>query len=1146
MSHHRSAVLLLSTVLSFAAQAQDTVHVQTLTFDSITTRRGWWVFPDATHEYRKVLMHYTLKCDPQTTWDNYNCGEWDYLTYNLVHHHTGLLDSTALQHAWFLVGVAAPDSAHQGNFVGSYGQERWRVSPQVLSVNNETLAATGAGNALDTISLLFGGGTVRSQYLFTGTELSAAGLTAGAVKQLRIPVNSQGGGSARLVVRYKETALASIGTFEEGLTTVFDDVVSFATDTLVITLQQPLNWTGTGNILIDCAAENNIPLANAACVATSVPVGTVVYQTGVDGYVELSNDYVGLSADSLAGLGTAVTITMRVWGDTILPLNTTALEARDAQGRRILNVHLPWSDGRVYWDAGNDGGGYDRIDKATLPSNVEGQWNDWAFVKNTTTGSMKIYLNGVLWHSGAGKTKPLGGISKVKFGSDADGGTPYPGRMDEVNIFNAEVDAATIAAWAGRRVDANHPAYNSLMQQFSFDENYIVPSAASGVNADDKAWLMGTVRRDRLPATELRSAPRSGAQRPDIIFVQGDHTIQLDSALVTDYVPAEHISIEHFAVQGNSVVPTDTVFGGIGGWLHTLGTDGSPVDSSFNAGPWHYNNTLNYFGTPFPEVNDYEIGRYITPYGIGLSLGALGFRWTYDITDYQWLLHDSVELSAGNTQELIDLEFELIEGTPTRPVVNQQRPWGGLNSYSYANLDNDVSLPSVVVNTDPAASQWSLRTRFTGHGHNSNDGTYPHCCEWKDNTHFAYANGSQIDAWHIWLENDCALNPVYPQGGTWLGSREGWCPGDLVKDHSIEITPYVSGGQVTLDYDITPVPTNNQGMGGGNYVVNMDLFEYGPCAQTLDAEVYLVKRPTDVGYYRRDNPICTPPLVTLRNSGSTTLTSVVFNYGVSGGVTETYTWNGSLPVARTEDVELPIGSGWFWQGDGNNLFTVTVSAPNGGADGYGENDSYTSHFDLPEVFAENFVLNYKTNNRPWENSLTISDIWGNVIFSRNNHTANTVYNDTLHLATGCYEFEFLDSGNDGLSYWADTQQGSGYFRWRSQTGSLLENFETEFGRKIHKAFVIGDIVGMAEQPLAVALKVFPNPAHGELTLIVDGLEDVQQLRVIDMNGHVLRNEQWNTATSARRTMDLRDAAPGLYVVTLSSPDGTLQQRVIIE
>jgi hypothetical protein len=47
------------------------------------------------------------------------------------------------------------------------------------------------------------------------------------------------------------------------------------------------------------------------------------------------------------------------------------------------------------------------------------------------------------------------------------------------------------------------------------------------------------------------------------------------------------------------------------------------------------NDTIMYFKPPFEVVNEVEIGRYITPYGIGFDLGPNGFTWIYDVTDYQ-------------------------------------------------------------------------------------------------------------------------------------------------------------------------------------------------------------------------------------------------------------------------------------------------------------------------------------------------------------------------------------------------------------------------------------------------------------------------------------------------------------------------------
>src|SRR3989338_798262 len=83
---------------------QDTTWVQTFTFDSIATRRAEFAFPASLNSMRfeKVLMYYKLKCDPLTPWDQYNCGEWDYLAYTRVFDHTGIYDSVQVDSVRYL------------------------------------------------------------------------------------------------------------------------------------------------------------------------------------------------------------------------------------------------------------------------------------------------------------------------------------------------------------------------------------------------------------------------------------------------------------------------------------------------------------------------------------------------------------------------------------------------------------------------------------------------------------------------------------------------------------------------------------------------------------------------------------------------------------------------------------------------------------------------------------------------------------------------------------------------------------------------------------------------------------------------------------------------------------------------------------
>jgi hypothetical protein len=91
-------LFVLFVLVTSTAKSQDTITVQTFTYDSITTRRAIFNFPPElqTMEFEKVLMYYNLKCDALTTWDSYNCGEWDYLTYSQIWDHTGQFDSVAV------------------------------------------------------------------------------------------------------------------------------------------------------------------------------------------------------------------------------------------------------------------------------------------------------------------------------------------------------------------------------------------------------------------------------------------------------------------------------------------------------------------------------------------------------------------------------------------------------------------------------------------------------------------------------------------------------------------------------------------------------------------------------------------------------------------------------------------------------------------------------------------------------------------------------------------------------------------------------------------------------------------------------------------------------------------------------------------
>jgi hypothetical protein len=130
-----------------------------------------------------------------------------------------------------------------------------------------------------------------------------------------------------------------------------------------------------------------------------------------------------------------ITIAFWAYGDPELqPLNCSVFSAVDQNDVRLLNIHLPWGT-KVYWDAGNSAG-YDRISKSASVNEYEGRWNHWVFTKDAVAGTMNIYLNGTLWHSGSGNNTPLSGVvANARFGSGVNADY-YGGSLDDVRIYN--------------------------------------------------------------------------------------------------------------------------------------------------------------------------------------------------------------------------------------------------------------------------------------------------------------------------------------------------------------------------------------------------------------------------------------------------------------------------------------------------------------------------------------------------------------------------------------------------------------------------------------------------------------------------------------------------------------------------------------
>ncbi len=577
----------------------------------------------------------------------------------------------------------------------------------------------------------------------------------------------------------------------------------------------------------------------------------------------------------------------------------------------------------------------------------------------------------------------------------------------------------------------------------------------------------------------------------------------------------------------------------------------SKYDGKYACGEWDY---LTYTFVTDKKGVPYEIGRYITPYGINLTLGPNGFTWIYDVTDYLNLLTDSVNLSAGNTQELLDLKFIFFQGEPIAKVIKIDQVWNkGVSSYSYADLSSNKRMSQTSIKIDSNTNRLKLRSRITGHGHNSNDGNYPHCCEWKNNTHSIYSGAKLIKDWSVWQTLDCADNPVFPQGGTWPYAREGWCPGDRVKDTEFDITGFRTADSLQLDYKITPVPETNLGMGGGNYIMATHIVQYGKATFLKDAEIYDIISPSTAQVNSKFSPSCTEPKIIIRNNSTDTLTELDLEYSISGGYTMTYYWKGKLGFLQMQTVNLPIYDAGFYRGDGQNAFSCSIKKYNGGADDNSVNNTMTSQFKMPDIYKDKLFIEFKTNNFPLENRYILKDSRDSIILLKDNLAANKVYRDTLkNIKAGCYTLELIDDGTDGVSFWANPAQGGGYFRIRKATGnSVLKNFGLDFGYRIFYTFIIDSLQKgqQPEPPIDQSMDetiIVPNPNNGSFTIITANLTGIYNLEIIDAIGQVVFKRSIDISNEPDIEIANLNVLSGLYFVRLNNESKKIVRRLIIE
>jgi hypothetical protein len=547
---------------------------------------------------------------------------------------------------------------------------------------------------------------------------------------------------------------------------------------------------------------------------------------------------------------------------------------------------------------------------------------------------------------------------------------------------------------------------------------------------------------------------------------------------------------------------------------------------------------------------DWEFARFITPYGNSWSANS-SFKhgWYYDVTDFASLLHDSVEIIYNHTGYeantrgwKINMTFYFIEGTPDRDIKNITRIYQGGYGYD-ANIETNLSAQSITygANTNEA------RVKIIQSGHGMND---QNCSEFCPKQRWVKYDADTINDRIMWRE--CGFNSLFPQAGTWLYDRGNWCPGASVKYDDIDIHGVTPGTAHTFDIDMEAATGNF-----GTQAITAYVIEYGSPNYTTDVSLENIIAPSNEYEASRMNPICSEPVIVIKNNGTAPLTSLDIVYGVPGGTQGTYNWTGNLAYLAVDTVRITQAVNWT---PGSNTFQVQLQNPNNGTDQNIHNDFSVSAFTNPPVVnTDKMQIYFRTNNAPTENRYRLMDMTtGSIVSQKSNFTVALQDNrDTVELISGhCYSFEFYDDGpppslnplnNDGLNWWANPDDGAGVLRFMPMVTAIpIKNFATDFGTKILYQF-------MCRFPLAISgtetkdisVIVSPNPSTDGIFNVDYSLPgDRATLEVYNMVGMKVSSKELNNK-NGQATVSLKDMSKGIYLIKILTADKLVNTQKVI-
>ncbi|MDZ4846466.1 MAG: Omp28-related outer membrane protein [Chitinophagales bacterium] len=293
----------------------------------------------------------------------------------------------------------------------------------------------------------------------------------------------------------------------------------------------------------------------------------------------------------------------------------------------------------------------------------------------------------------------------------------------------------------------------------------------------------------------------------------------------------------------------------------------------------------------------------------------------------------------------------------------------------------------------------------------------------------------------------------------------------------------------------------------------------------------------------------TAPIVTIKNFGSQSLTSLNIDYSINGSPVKTKNWTGD--IAPIGQVEVALDAINYFP-EATNTITITTSMPNGNADANTSDDILLSDFATAADASNTVTMALQLDNYGSEITWELLNSNQTQLYSGGPYSNSSaqVISSTFNLTSGdCYEFKIYDSYGDGLI------NGAGLTLVDDQNLTIIANYKA-YGGAGKVVFGVdvaqpdsSDVFTGIFSPAGVAggIAVFPNPTKGKINVNLDfSNELVSSVYLTDMLGKRVKTIGQNEINAGGTLqISMADLTPGIYFLNAESGAKKYTEKILV-